>query len=177
MASIKIKSGYKAFWLRAKVCAKLNNIQKAIEDYEKAHSLNPKDIVLIQEKADFYFENQKYTPAIKDYTTLISMDKDNYQYYYKRGLINLKASKRTDAMADFIKAKEMGMDIDIESLIPDTKKTPKEEPKPVLKEKEQKKEEEPKQNLKENTQAQKETAMPQTKEIPVKVSPENINPL
>ena len=32
MASIKIKSGYKAFWLRAKVCAKLNNIQKAIED-------------------------------------------------------------------------------------------------------------------------------------------------
>ena len=66
------------------------------------------------------------------------------------------------------------MDIDIESLIPNTKNTPKEETNPILKKKEQKKEEEPKQNLKENTQAQKETAIPQTKEIPVKVSPENI---
>lgn len=62
---------------------KLNRFQQAVECYNKLENLSSKDL---SNRAFCYARLMQYQEAIRDYTDVIALEKDNSSYYLNRGL-------------------------------------------------------------------------------------------
>lgn len=92
-----LSSGY-AF--RASLYEKLENYEKASEDYAEAIKLNPDDIDLYISRANFYFNTDEFDKAEADYKKALEIDETSTQAYagLSRNYISQKnyvAAKKT----------------------------------------------------------------------------------
>lgn len=60
-----------------------------------------------------YLENGQYDKAIEEYTKAISINPNNYEYYYKRGIAYSNEGKHENAIEDFTKAINTDKRIDL----------------------------------------------------------------
>ncbi|MFC2140230.1 tetratricopeptide repeat protein [Candidatus Auribacterota bacterium] len=100
--SLNINPGYKkALAWRAKTYHKLKDYEKAIKDIsslvEKKKHPQASELTL---RADSCFQLNRYKSALKDYNQAISIDSQNSQIYYKRGLLFLKIEAFKRAKSD-----------------------------------------------------------------------------
>ena len=76
---------------------------RAIEDFNKAISLNPFDIDLHHYRAEVFSVTGQLDKAIEDFTIAIGSKKNYYEDYYGRGLTFSKKGETGKAIRDFEK--------------------------------------------------------------------------
>lgn len=83
---------------------RLENFSRAMEDYSQALKLDPKNIFVFKDRADFYREQKDYSHAIEDYTQIINIaPKDDSAYIY-RGDCYRELKNYPAALKDYDKA-------------------------------------------------------------------------
>lgn len=70
-----------AYGFRASLYEKLENYEKAIEDYAEAIRLNPEDIDLYTSRASFYYNIDEFEKAESDYKRALEIDETSTQAY------------------------------------------------------------------------------------------------
>lgn len=98
-------SGDKMLDSRAQAAA----IQEAINDYDKALSLNPRLVYAWFNKGNIYYGAGDFTSAMQCYSEALKIDPEFGEAYFNRGLSYLRAGNRTQAFADLSKAGELGV--------------------------------------------------------------------
>jgi tetratricopeptide (TPR) repeat protein len=64
----------------------LSNNQKAINDYDQAIALNPKDASFFVSRGAVYASLNEYQKAINDYDQAIALDPKNAEVFVDRGV-------------------------------------------------------------------------------------------
>jgi tetratricopeptide (TPR) repeat protein len=73
----------------------------ALEDYNKAISIAPKDPRWYTERGDFYDLTKQTDEALADYTRVIELDPNNTLALWKRGMIQAQRGIYQEALADY----------------------------------------------------------------------------
>eukprot|EP00794_Sanderia_malayensis_P017717 gene17717-19488_t len=82
---------------RANVNQKLNRLDEAIEDCDKAIEYDPNFLKPYVRRAKCYMDSEKYEEAVRDYEKITKMDKSpDYRQMLKNAKFELKKSKRKD---------------------------------------------------------------------------------
>ena len=81
--------------------------KEAIASMNKANTIDPKDINVLELRALMYRENNQYDKAVSDYTQLIKLDPEEEANYQFRGVCYFNLNKFKESVADFDKYIEM----------------------------------------------------------------------
>jgi len=90
----------KAYILRAKTYILIENISKAILDYNKAIEINDKNPEYYIDRADLYFQSNKLSKSLDDYNKAIDIKKYDIGLYYKRAIIKSQLKDYENALND-----------------------------------------------------------------------------
>lgn len=95
------------------ISSPLNNknsaISMALDDYDKAISLQPSNAVAWYNKGNMLFELGDFTSAIASYTKAIELEPSMGEAYYNRGYIYLKMGNQQAGTADLSTAGQLGI--------------------------------------------------------------------
>jgi tetratricopeptide (TPR) repeat protein len=86
---------------------KLNQYEEAIEDYNKAIELNPKNAEAYNNRGNAHSELNKHEEAIEDFNKAIELDPKYAEAYNNRGNAYYELNKHEEAIEDFNKAIEL----------------------------------------------------------------------
>jgi tetratricopeptide (TPR) repeat protein len=78
----------------------MNDLDRAISDYDKAIALNSSSLELYRARGSAKFRSKDYEGAISDFNKVIEL-KPDAQYYTFRGMIQLQKGDLDKAIADF----------------------------------------------------------------------------
>jgi len=81
----------------------------AIQDYNKAIELNPKDANVYYMRGNAKDNLQDYRGAIQDYSKAIEINPSDAASYYMRGLDKLLLEQKDNGCLDLSKAGELGL--------------------------------------------------------------------
>ena len=83
----------------------------SIKENDKKHASESDNINTdkknLEEKANDYYMNKKYSEGISSYDKLISIDSNKGGYYFKRGYCKARLLKYTEARLDYLKSIEL----------------------------------------------------------------------
>ena len=102
-----IPNSPEAFYCLAYVEQEKENFHEAIELFESALKLKPKDVGAINNLANCYDRINKSRDSIKAYSRAISIDPEYITAYYNRGSIYNRLGKSQLAKKDLNKAKKL----------------------------------------------------------------------
>lgn len=88
----------------------LNELKKAIKDYNKAIEIKPDYAEAYNNRANSYFDLEEFDKAISDYTSLIKIMPSNYYAYFNRANAYSQLFNYDSAVADYTKAIELKPD-------------------------------------------------------------------
>jgi Flp pilus assembly protein TadD len=99
----------------------------AIEDYNEAARLNPKDAEAPFNRGLAYLRTDKHDLAARDFTEVITLQPKHADAYVYRGIIRVYQNKDKDAEADFQKAYQLdsGLKKRLQPIIDEAKKKAK----------------------------------------------------
>lgn len=83
--------------------------KKKQADLDEAVKLNPNDAEIRAERANFFFDQKQYDPALVEANKAIELDESDALLYQVRGLILASQNKLDDATKDLDKAIDMGL--------------------------------------------------------------------
>ncbi|GGB81899.1 hypothetical protein GCM10007424_22480 [Flavobacterium suaedae] len=95
------------YMLRGVIFEKLNDLDKAIKDYNKAIEINPTDANLYFNRGNSWHEKGEYTRAIEDYNKVIEINPKDADAYQNRGFSMHKKGELDEAIKDYNKAIEI----------------------------------------------------------------------
>ncbi|MGE0079071.1 MAG: tetratricopeptide repeat protein [Bacteroidales bacterium] len=87
---------------------RLEDYTSALNDYNKALELDPRNVNIYSYRALVYFKLTNYTDAINDYNNALDLEPESSLTYYNRGMTYLRLSDKQKACTDFHKACKMG---------------------------------------------------------------------
>lgn len=85
----------------------LGNLERAIEDYNKALKLNPDDTVTLSNRGAAYIELKRYDEALEDFTRATTLQPSNYVALSNRCWVLVLKGKLEAALADCNAALEL----------------------------------------------------------------------
>lgn len=88
---------------RANAFREMNMIDKALDDYNSAISINPKDILAYTNRASLYISQDKVNDAIADLTMAIHIDSNWFILFYARSIIYRKKGLYAEEINDLNK--------------------------------------------------------------------------
>ncbi|QYJ68621.1 tetratricopeptide repeat protein [Flavobacterium litorale] len=91
------------FW-RGAAYEKLDNLNKAIQNYNIAIEINDNDVFAYNNRGVIWHEKEEWDKAIKDYNKVIEIDPDNSMAYNNRGNIWYEKNNLDKAIEDYSKA-------------------------------------------------------------------------
>ena len=97
----------KAFFNRGNAQQELRNFKEAIEDYNKAIELDPKDPKKFNNRGNAQQELEKFKEAIEDYNKAIKLNPTDSKAFFNRGNSKRKNQDNSGAIKDFDKAIEL----------------------------------------------------------------------
>ncbi|MEM9326279.1 MAG: tetratricopeptide repeat protein [Bacteroidota bacterium] len=103
--------------LAGNIAYKREDFEKGIEFYNKALQYQDSTEVAINEldcvynRANCYLNLANYENAARDYSSVLSIDKENFMAFHNRGLARLKLGRTEQACADFDAAVSTGSGI------------------------------------------------------------------
>lgn len=83
--------------------------QSAINDFDKALTLNPRLVFAWFNKGNVYYSIGDYTSAMECFSRALEIDPEFGSAYFNRGLAYLRAGNKSQAFADLSKAGELGV--------------------------------------------------------------------
>lgn len=83
------------------------NISGALEDFNKALQLDPKNHIALIEIANIKFQEEKLEEALKYYNEALKIDNTYFNTYYNRGLVHSELKHFQEAIVDFQKATDL----------------------------------------------------------------------
>ncbi len=95
------------FFNRGVAYANLKEYQKAINDYDQAIALNPKNAEVFGNRGFAYANLGEHQKAINDYDQAIAINPKDARSFYNRGLLYRKLEKEEKAIKDFKKAQDL----------------------------------------------------------------------
>ena len=101
---------YSTFLGRARVFAKQENFDQALEECEKALRLDKTIGAVYGVRGRVYFDTKKHIEAIKEFSLAIANETDpsqKAQYHYQRGASQYEAGKPAEALDDFEQAESL----------------------------------------------------------------------
>lgn len=101
---------YTVYQNRANANFVMGEYDAAINDYNKAIELNPKESTIYFSRALAHFNNKSFTPAIADFDKVIELDPKEAMAYFKRGNALEKTGNFDKALADYQKTVELDPD-------------------------------------------------------------------
>jgi tetratricopeptide (TPR) repeat protein len=90
----------------------MNQAERALEDYNKALDLNPKDAVGYNNRGLVQHERNELEKALEDYSRAISLDPENPIFFENRALAHATMGRDQEALTDYEKALSMTRDED-----------------------------------------------------------------
>lgn len=81
--------------------------QEALKLATKAINADPKSVAALSFRAGVHEQLDQHSPAVADYTKILSLDKTRANVYQQRGLVQFKAGKITESIDDFDKFIEL----------------------------------------------------------------------
>lgn len=84
-------------------------LQDALEDFDKALSLNPRLVFAWFNKGNIYYEAGDFTSAMQAYSEALKIDPEFGEAYFNRGLAYLNSGNKSQAFSDLSKAGELGV--------------------------------------------------------------------
>ena len=105
--ALEIEPGIEAFIYRANAKKMLDDIDGAMNDYNDAIVLDPKNAVLFNNRGNLKDEAHQPALAIKDYDKAIELDADYINAYYNRGIAHYNIKDYEGAKEDFLKVIEL----------------------------------------------------------------------
>ena len=91
------------------VSAVRHDLQMAINDLDKALTLNPRLVYAWFNKGNIYYSLGDYTSALECYNRALELRSDFPEAYYNRGLTYLSLGNRESGRADLSRAGELGI--------------------------------------------------------------------
>ncbi|MDF1667494.1 MAG: tetratricopeptide repeat protein, partial [Planctomycetota bacterium] len=91
---------------RALVKEKLNDLEGALVDFNKAIKLAPSKVDGYFNRATIYAKQKRWREALRDYTQCVSMTPDHLKVYTNRGAVYSNLGQTDAALADFAQAIE-----------------------------------------------------------------------
>ena len=88
----------------------LDDYRGAIQDYNKAIELNPKDEIAYYNRGNAKSKLEDYHGAIQDYNKAIELNPNDKDAYNFRGIAKFKLGDTNGACLDFSKAGELGLE-------------------------------------------------------------------
>jgi tetratricopeptide (TPR) repeat protein len=85
---------------------------QALQDFNKALQLKPKDPALITFRGITYYAKGNNTQAIQDFDAALQIDPKFARAYYQRGMVYDNLEKYDKAVADLKTAKKLGYSVD-----------------------------------------------------------------
>jgi tetratricopeptide (TPR) repeat protein len=85
----------------------LGNLERAIEDYNKALQLNPDDTVTLSNRGAAYIELKRYDEALEDFSRAVALEPANYVALSNRCWVLVLKNKLDTALADCNSALEL----------------------------------------------------------------------
>ena len=95
---------------RADIYAKLEEVDKALADYNMAISIDGKNPANYNNRGVFFYENDKYELAINDYNNCLKIDSTLRYGYFNRGLAYSALNDYENAIQDYSKLVEIEPD-------------------------------------------------------------------
>jgi lipoprotein NlpI len=100
-----------AFFNRALIFDQLNKKQEAINDYNMALIYKPEwALEILNNRSNLLLETGKFTLAINDFDYLISLESNNFLYYYNRAFAKQYSNDISGAVSDYQKALQLKPD-------------------------------------------------------------------
>ncbi|ABV50050.1 Hypothetical protein P9215_04341 [Prochlorococcus marinus str. MIT 9215] len=96
------------FLARGTLWQELNNHEKAIDDFTSALNIEPKLFTAYFNRAESQIMIGEYEKALIDINKAIDFEKDDGDYFYRRGFIKTYLKQNKEAKKDFLKAEELG---------------------------------------------------------------------
>lgn len=101
---------FNAWLLKGDCHQKKEDLDLAIEAYNKAEKINRKSAVLYTHRGSAYLSSQDYERALKDLDKAIELDPEMAEAHYYRGNLNYFDVKLSAALKDYNKAIELEAD-------------------------------------------------------------------
>lgn len=89
-----------AYRNRGKAYFRQREYDTAIDDYDRAIELNPKDAALFDARGSAYYHKADYERAISDYTEAIRLQPEDANPYYNRCLAYARTARKSEAIDD-----------------------------------------------------------------------------
>lgn len=93
------------------------NYEQAILTYTALIEIDPKNVVLYEERADVYTTVQNYEAAVGDYTAAIGIDDTAVRYYVNRGSLSYYLGNTGDGERDLKKAAAMSAEMEDQTAV------------------------------------------------------------
>ena len=93
-----------AYNLRGRAYTSLEKYGQALEDFEKAETIDPDDAETYFNRGYLYQQQGRYSRAINDYDTAISKKEDYGEAFYRRGRSKYDLDQVEEALTDFERA-------------------------------------------------------------------------
>lgn len=97
------------FWHRGHSHLGMNNFQAANADFARAIVLDPGDVTAIYDRGKLLSRAGNLVAAISAYTDVIHLDPDNSSAFIDRGISYAKLNRLHETLADFKRAKRLGV--------------------------------------------------------------------
>ena len=90
-----------AYRLRSKIQDELENDTEALADLDKALKLDPKDMDVLCDRAEFFYQRDRYEEADRDYDAMIRIEPGNTLGYMGKGRNALEQERYDEALKMF----------------------------------------------------------------------------
>ncbi len=97
----KTREDIKYFYNQAMLKVRAKDYESAVGFLDKCIDKHPKDKELLQLRANSYTELEKFKKAIKDYTQIIKLDREDPVVFYNMGITYTKMGKFKNAVNSF----------------------------------------------------------------------------
>jgi Tfp pilus assembly protein PilF len=91
------------------VYQKMGQLDKAMENYDKAITLDPNDYLAYNNRGAIFAKVGQFDKAIESYNKAVISNPGDYKAYFNRGLSYDKMGRITDAIEDFQRAMRLNM--------------------------------------------------------------------
>ena len=98
----------KIYVTRGATYQKMNETQKALNDYSKALKINSHNPNVFVYRGYLYYKEEEYKEAIEDFEKVLELDPNNHYAHYNIGMSRFKQGDKLKACDAFHKACELG---------------------------------------------------------------------